>query len=141
MNFGWTKVRKLRQCCISLGMKPYSTDFRAKIVQTKHKTHQSIEEIASRFQVSYSFVQKLLQRYEATGSVEPKADGGGKPAKLTPQHIEMVVQLVEEDNDATLQQLCARLREETEIQVSVPTMCRLLQRLRLTRKKKTLHEA
>ena len=82
-------------------MKPYSTDFRAKIVETKYKTNQSIEQIASRFQVSYSFVQKLLKRYEATGSVEPKPHGGGKPAKLNPQQIEIVIQLVEEDNDAT----------------------------------------
>jgi transposase len=45
--------------------------------------------------------------------------------------IEIVVELVEEDNDATLQQLSARLEEKTgiKVKVSVSTMCRLLQRL------------
>ncbi len=49
------------------------------------------------------------------------------------------MELVEEDNDATLEQLCHRLEAKTGIKVSVPTMCRWLQRWGLTRKKKTLH--
>ncbi len=68
-------------------MKPYSTDFRTKIIETKLKTNQSIEQIANRFQVSYSFVQKLLKRYEGTGSVEPSPHGGGKPPKLTSKQL------------------------------------------------------
>jgi len=122
-------------------MKPYSTDFRTKIVETKQKTNESIQQLAERFGVSYSFVRKLRKRYEAKGTVEPAAHGGGKLPKLNFQQIEMVVELVEEDNDATLQQLGAGLEEKTGIKVSIPTMCRLLQKLELTRKKKTLHEA
>jgi transposase len=84
-------------------------------------------------------VRRLLKRYESTGSVEPNPHGGGKALKLNSQQIDVVTQLVEEDNDATLQQLCDRTEEKTGLKVSVPTMCRLLQRLELTRKKKTLH--
>ena len=120
-------------------MKPYSTDFRTKIVETKRKTNASIQQIAERFQVSYSFVRKLLKHYKAKGTVEPAPHGGGKVPKLNPQQIQIVVELVTEDNDATLQQLCSRLGEKTGMNVSVPTMCRLLQKLELTRKKKTLH--
>jgi transposase len=120
-------------------MKPYSQDFRNKIIETKQKTNESIQQIANRFGVSYSFVNRLLKRYEATASVEPKPHGGGKPALLNSQQIEILSQLVEEDNDATLQQLSTRLTEKTGIKVSIPTICRLLQRLELTRKKKTLH--
>ena len=120
-------------------MKPYSTDFRTKIVETKYKTNESIGQIADRFGVSYSFVRKLLKRYEAKGTVEPVPHGGGKLPKLNLQQIEMVVELVEEDNDATLQQLCTCLEEKTGLKVSIPTMCRVLQKLELTRKKKTLH--
>jgi transposase len=120
-------------------MKPYSRDFRRKIVETKQKTQDSNQQIAVRFQVSYSFVRRLLKRYESTGSVEPNPHGGGKALKLNSQQIDVVTQLVEEDNDATLQQLCDRTEEKTGLKVSVPTMCRLLQRLELTRKKKTLH--
>src|SRR4028119_583399 len=120
-------------------MKPYSRDFRRKIVETKQKTQDSNQQIAARFQVSYSFVRRLLKHYESTGSVEPNPHGGVKALKLNSQQIDVVTQLVEEDNDATLQQLCDRTEEKTGLKVSVPTMCRLLQRLELTRKKKTLH--
>lgn len=120
-------------------MKPYSTDLRKKIIETKEKTKESIQQLADRFQVSYSFVNRLLKHYEATKSVEPKAHGGGKPPLIKVQQSDIINQLVEADNDATLQQLCTRLEEKTGVKVSVPTMCRLLQRLELNRKKKTLH--
>ena len=120
-------------------MKAYSKDFRAKIVETKQKTHESNQQIAARFQVSYSFVRRLMKRYEATGSIDSNPHGGGKPSLLNSQQIDVVIQLVEEDNDATLKQLCTRLFEKTGTEVSLPTMCRLLQKLELTRKKKTLH--
>jgi transposase len=120
-------------------MKPYSTDLRSKILETKKKTNESIQQLAGRFQVSYSFVRKLVRRYEAAGTLEPAPHGGGKPAKLDPEHFEIIFQLVEEDNDATLEQLRIRLAEKTGIRVSISTMCRLLQKLKLTRKKKTLH--
>jgi transposase len=120
-------------------MKPYSTDLRLKIIEVKHKTNESISQLADRFGVSYSFVSRLLKRYEVTTSVEPNPHGGGKPPLLNSQQIDILSQLVEEDNDATLQQLSVRLTEKTGIKVSIPTICRLLQRLELTRKKKTLH--
>ena len=120
-------------------MKPYSKDFRTKIIETKQKTNESLQQIANRFGVSYSFVNRLLKRYEAVASVEPKPHGGGKLPKINSQQIDILKQLVEEDNDATLQQLSIRLNEKTGIKVSIPTICRLLQRLDLTRKKKTLH--
>ena len=126
-------VGKFRQ---NLGMKPYSTDFRTKIVETKQKTNQSVQQIAERFQVSYSFVRKLLKRYGDKGTVEPAPHGGGKLPHLNQQQLETVVALVQEDNDATLQQLCTRLEAKTGLKVSVPTMCRVLQKLEMTRKKK-----
>ena len=109
-------------------MKPYSKDFRNKILETKQKTNESIQQMANRFQVSYSFVNRLLKRDKAVASVEPKPHGGGKPPLLNSQQIDILRQLVEEDNDATLQQLSVRLTEKTGIKVSIPTICRLLQR-------------
>lgn len=78
------------------------------------------------------------ERYETTQSLEPRPHSGGKPPLVNAQQLNLVSQLVEEDNDATLQQLCDRVEEKTRIKVSVPTRCCLLQKLNLTRKK-TLH--
>lgn len=120
-------------------MKPYSKDFRNKIIETRRKTNESIQQLAERFQVSYSFVNRLLKRYQATENVEPLPHGGGKPSLIKAQQMEIISQLVEADNDATLEQLCTSLEKEIGIKVSVPTMCRLLQKLELSRKKKTIH--
>jgi transposase len=128
-------------------MKLYSADFRSKILETRKKNNESIQQLAdllasalrSRFGVSYSFVRQLVRRNEATGTVDPAPRGGGKPSVLEPAHIEIVMELVEEDNDATLEELGDRLLAKTGIRISTPTMCRVLQKLKLTRKKKTLH--
>jgi transposase len=117
-------------------MKPYSTDIRTKIIETKHQTNESTQQLADRFRVSYSFVNRLLRRYEATKSIEPLPHGGGKSALIDAEQLNIVEELVEEDNDATLQELSNRLQEKTGIRVSIPTMCRLVQKLNLTRKKK-----
>lgn len=117
-------------------MKPYSTDLRTKIIETKNETNESTQQLADRFQVSYSFVNRLLRRYEVIKSVEPLPHGGGKPPLIDAEQLNIVEELVEEDNDATLQELSDRLQEKTGIKVSIPTMCRLVQKLNLTRKKK-----
>jgi transposase len=118
-------------------MKPYSTDLRTKIIETKKQTNSSTQQLAERFQVSYSFVNRLLRRYEATKSIEPLPHGGGKPPLIEAEQLDIVKELVEEDNDATLQELSDRLEERTGVRFSLPTMCRLVQKLNLTRKKNT----
>ncbi len=117
-------------------MKSYSRDLRTKIIETKNKTNESTQQLADRFQVSYSFVNRLLRRYEVTKSIEPLPHGGGKPPLIEAKQLNIVEKLVEEDNDATLKELRDRLTEKTGVQVSIPTMCRLVQKLNLTRKKR-----
>jgi transposase len=117
-------------------MKPYSTDLRREIIEAKHKTNESIGQLAERFGVSYSFVSRLLKRYEAVARVEPNPHGGGKPPLLNSQQIEILEQLVQEDNAPTLQELSDHLAEKTDVKASLSTICRVLQRLELTRKKR-----
>ena len=116
-------------------MKAYSNDFRTKIVDTNWKALESIQQTADRFSVSYSFVWKLLNRYGEMGSVEPKPHGGGAKAKLNTQQLAVVAELVEEDNDAILVELCDRLEQRVGIRISRATMGRIVQKLELTRKK------
>ena len=117
-------------------MKPYSIDIRTKIIEARNNANESIRQLAERFRVSYSFVNRLLRRYESTNSVEPLPHGGGKQPLIDAEQLNIVKRFVEEDNDATLQELSDRLQQKTGIKVSIPTMCRLVQKLNLTRKKK-----
>ncbi len=116
-------------------MKAYSNDFRTKIVDTNWKALESIQQTADRFGISYSFVWKLLNRYGESGLVDPKPHGGGAKPKLNTQQLAVVAQLVEQDNDATLEDLLRQLQEVIGVKVSRATMGRVVKKLKLTRKK------
>ncbi len=56
-------------------MKPYSLDFRQKIVQIYEEEKLSMRKIAARFGVAKSFVQKILKQYKETGDLAPNLKG------------------------------------------------------------------
>jgi putative transposase len=119
-------------------MKPYSIDLRQKIVDAYSNQEGSYRELAQRFSVSFSFVKRLLKRYKDTGKIEPKPHAGGQYSKLKPEQLEIVRQLVEEDNDAILQELCELFYQKTQLRISRATMGRTVEKLNLTRKKNVL---
>lgn len=120
-------------------MKPYSLDFRQKIVQIYEEEKQSIRKIAVRFGVAKSFVQKILKQSKETGDLAPKPQGGNTAPKLGSQEIVILMELIENHNDATLQELCDFLEEKPGVKVSTSTLDRVLKKLDYSFKKKTLH--
>jgi len=117
-------------------MKAYSVDLRQKVIDAYEQEKISQRELAERFQVSLSFIQTLLKQYRTEATIEPKPHTGGFVSKVA-EHLELIEQLVEQDNDATLEEMCTQLEQKTGVQVSVSTMYRTLQLLNLTRKKST----
>jgi transposase len=116
-------------------MKAYSVDLRQKIIEAHNQKEGSQRQLAKRFRVSLSFIENLLKRYRTEGTVEPRAHGGGRVAKLSVEQEKVLVNLVAEDNDAILVELCARLEQQIGVSVSRATMGRIVQKLKLTRKK------
>ena len=116
-------------------MKAYSLDLRQKIVDTYTNQEGSIRQVAQRFKVARSFVQKLLKQEKQTGSIAFKNYRRGVECKLSP-YGDLVEQLVREKNDATLEELCLCVEEKVGMKVSQSTMCRFLQKHNLNRKKK-----
>lgn len=114
--------------------KAYSIDLRPKIVETYREKEGSIRQVAHRFKVARSFGQKLLKQEQQIGSIAPLSHGGGSNSKLA-HHLALVQQLVQENNDPTLKELCASVEHNTGIKVAQSTMCRFLQKYQLTRKK------
>ena len=116
-------------------MKAYSVDLRSKIV-TAHLTEKmSIRKVASRFAVSKSLVQKLVNLQKTEGNLQPKQRGKPQFSHLTNAEIE-VKALVADHPDATLVELCELFGIKTGNWVSRTAMCRYLQKLGLHRKKK-----
>lgn len=118
-------------------MKAYSLDLRQKIVDVYQNEEISQRELAKRFSVTNSFVIKLLKQYRETGNIKPLAHGGGAKLKINPEQLEILAELIEDNNDATLEELCQMFQERTKVIVSRATMGRMSQRLNLTLKKNT----
>jgi len=114
-------------------MKAYSLDLRQKIIDAYQNKEGSYRQLAKRFKVSLSFVQTIVRRYQDTGSCNALPHGGGKQPLLNQKRLEILTQLVAENNDATLAELCELLTSKTQILLSVSTMGRILQKLNLTR--------
>ncbi len=56
-------------------MKPYSTEFREKIVKAYEQYDTSIRKVAARFDVSKAFVQKLLKEKKNDWSCSTQKTG------------------------------------------------------------------
>jgi transposase len=113
----------------------YSTDLREKIVRAYDDGLGSQRVIAELFGVSRSFVEKLLQRRRNTGEIAALPHGGGRQPLCREQEHKLVRRLIEQQPDATLDELCETVKRKRHLQLSRPTMSRLLQRLDLGRKK------
>ncbi|NEP51267.1 MAG: IS630 family transposase [Moorea sp. SIO3C2] len=122
-------------------MKPYSLDFRQKIIEIHNKEKLSIRNLAQRFGVAKSFIQKLLKQHRETGDIKPQRQGGSPPRKLRVEQLIDLVEIIETTNDATLVELCDLLEKKTHIRVSRATMGRLVKQLDYTFKKKSLYAA
>ncbi len=116
-------------------MKAYSLDLRQRIVAAWEGRVGSQRAIAQRFSVSPSLVEKLVQRQRTTGRVAALPHGGGRRGLLDEAALALVRRLVQEQADATLEELCARVQQAGGPIVSKATLCRALQRLELPRKK------
>ncbi|MEH2207352.1 MAG: hypothetical protein V7K53_25340 [Nostoc sp.] len=56
---------------------PYSTDLRQRVINAYKAKQGWQQQLADRFKVSLSFIQRLIRRYRNTGKVDAKVDGGG----------------------------------------------------------------
>jgi transposase len=116
-------------------MRPYSLDLRQRVAAAVDENEDSQSEIAHRFRVSPSFITRLLCRRRQTGSVAPKPHGGGHPPALDPHGREKLRQAVRDQPDATLAELAHRVG----VSCSRTAIFRTLRKLKITRKKKSLH--
>src|SRR3954447_4404977 len=113
-------------------MKAISEDLRKRILETIQRGDGSLRQIARRFLVSVSFITRLLQLHRSTGSLEPRPHGGGNPAILSPEDLQQLRELVQQQPDATLEEL----RQRLGVSCSLMTISRALRKLGLPRKKK-----
>jgi|ERR1019366_9618256 transposase len=87
--------------------KAYSLDLRRRVVGFV-EAGRSRHEAAAHFDVSVSFVVKLVAAYRATGSYAAKPEGGWRYSKLDP-HRDYLLRRVSEAADITMPELACEL--------------------------------
>lgn len=116
-------------------MKAYSIDLRQKIVEAYAQGEISQRQLAKQFRVALSFVLKLLKQYRETGNIAPKVRTEQTPSKLNQEQLSVLEDLVEANNDATLDELRYELEQKTGVLIGRSTVDRMLKKLNLSVKK------
>lgn len=116
-------------------MAPYSLDLRKKIVSTYEAGNTSIRKVAKQFQVATRTVQQLLNQYRATGDLSHKPLGSKAQSPLE-AHRETILEIVSKHPDWFLWQYCEEVADRTGVSVTTGSMCRFLQRHKITLKKR-----
>jgi transposase len=111
----------------------YSQDLRDRIVRAVD-AGASRRATAAKFEVSVSFVIRLVQHWRATGSARVRGTGGRPRHRLEP-HGELVDRLLAAKRDTTLEELRRALGREG-VTVSRSAVDRYLTVRGLTRKKR-----
>jgi len=111
----------------------YSNDLRVRIVRAV-EAGASRRSTAAKFEVSVSFVIRLVQQWRATGSLKVRGTGG-RPRHKLEAHAALVDRLLAEKRDITLDELRAALAQAGVV-VGRSSVDRYLKARGLTRKKR-----
>ena len=112
-------------------------DLRGRIIAALQLNEATQTQIARQFSVSRSCVEKLWQRFRATGSYAPLPPGGGRTRLLRGAEV-AIRQGLDAQPDLTLQELADQVVAQTHTApVSASVLCAELQRLSWPRKKES----
>lgn len=111
-------------------MKAYSMDLRQRVL-ADCDAGLEVRQVGVKYDVSESWIRRLRQRRRENNEVAPRVRKARPPQWLAIK--EQLLQLVAAKPDATL----GELKKELQTPLSKNTLCRALQKLKLTIKKKS----
>ncbi len=113
-------------------MDAYSGDLRSRILEDCD-AGMTTRVAATKYRVSESWLRRLKQRRRETGETTPRSSRPKSAKKVLAEHSELLRRLVAKTPDATLEEL----RAELPVAVSITTLWRALDELKLSFKKKS----
>ena len=120
----------------------YSVDRRWRVVWQRIVSEHSFRQIADNLNIAHSTASLIFKRFEEKGDVVPSTQPQRENQRCLDGHHELfVVALVMESPSYYLGEICRAVEEVTGVQVSEPTICRILRKNGLTRKKMQHREA
>jgi len=103
---------------------------------TKPSGEWTTRELEALLGPAHTTVARWVRLEAVTGRVLDPPSHRGRAPKIDQEGLQIVRELVEAQSDAQLRELAESYRKRTGDTVSEPTMCRALQRLGVTRKKR-----
>lgn len=113
-----------------------SQDLQRRILAAYLNGEGSQHALASRFAVGHATVERILHRYRTIGTTSFKPYHHGRRPIVDEAEYPLVVRCLEENVDATQQQIADYCREQVGLEVSRRTISRVLKRMHYTRKKR-----
>ncbi|KMO13683.1 transposase [Methylobacterium platani JCM 14648] len=113
--------------------RPYSQDLRERVVTAARAT--SRRQAAARFGVGVATAIRWMAALTTTGTMAPRPQGRARRSKLDP-HETFLRALIDAQDDITLEEMRARLREEHDLTVGLGTLWSFLDARGLTYKKR-----
>lgn len=115
---------------------PKSNEVRKIIVNLIKQKILTHVEIAEALEIDPSTVNNISKLYKKTDSIEPQPHRGGNPGWFLDSDYPLLQQLVNKNNDSTLEELARLFEEKTGELPAISTLNDALKRLNITRKKK-----
>ncbi|HSG36022.1 MAG TPA: IS630 family transposase [Paracoccaceae bacterium] len=117
----------------------YSEDLRNRVLDAV-ASGDSARGAAARFGIGVATAVRWVRRWRESGERRAQRQGYPKRSVLDP-HEAFLFSLVDEQSDITLDEMCARLRDERGLRVARVTVWRFFERRGWSFKKKTGHAA
>ena len=116
-----------------VGARGYSLDLRERIVAAV-QGENTPKRVAELFQVDVRTVQLYLNK-QAEGTLGQVKRPSGRRGRVQAEHVQVLLQQLEEDLDATLEEHARKLEAQTGLKISYRTVDRMFRREGITYKK------
>jgi transposase len=113
---------------------PYSQDLRVRVLHALETSGLKRAEVAQQYQVCPATLYKWQKQKRVEKRVRAKPHAGGKVSRFD---LHVLRDLVEEQNDRTLEELASAYAQKTGTAISKSSVDRLLSQGKVTRKKKS----
>ena len=116
---------------------PYSNDLRAKFLAAYESGDVGLAKLASTFQVSLGWAEKIWKAKRESGSAErPLGRPRGFPSRLTPEIRERLAGQIGKQPDATVEELRGWLEQQENVRISPQRLSAIIVEMGLRIKKK-----
>lgn len=117
--------------------KPHDDSKRQEVIDLIEEGY-TLDEASAIAGVGRASANRWSSRFKKTGDISAKPTGGPRNVKLTESAIKVLLAIVEETPDLTLQELVDKLSESTQTKVCRSTLSRFFKKRKITLKKKNL---